>query len=56
MTHELAMKILDKVKDGTPYPQTIIQRALMMTGDMDELQQESVEQPRGQSATRESLG
>jgi hypothetical protein len=56
MTHELAMKILDKVKEGTPYPQTIIQRALMMTGDMDELQQESSEQPRGQSATRESLG
>jgi hypothetical protein len=56
MTHELAMKILDKVKEGTLYPQTIIQRALMMTGDMDELQQESSEQSGRQSATRESLG
>ena len=51
MTHELAMKILDKVKEGTSYPQTIIQRALMMTGDLDELQQESDEQCGGQGAT-----
>jgi len=51
MTHELAMKILDKVKEGTPYPQTIIQRALMMTGDLDELQQEGSEQCGGQGTT-----
>jgi hypothetical protein len=48
MTHEMAMKILDKLKDGIPYPQIIINRALMMTGDLDELQQESSEQCGGQ--------
>ena len=48
MTHELAMRILDKVREGTPYPQIIIRQALMMTGDLDELQQESSEQFRGQ--------
>ena len=48
MTHEMAMKILDKLKEGTPYPLIIINRALMMTGDLDELQQESGEQCRGQ--------
>ena len=48
MTHELAMKILDKLKDGTPYPETIVNKALMMTGDLDELQQESGEQCGGQ--------
>jgi hypothetical protein len=56
MTHEMAMRILDKLKEGTPYPKTIVDKALMMTGDLDELQQESIEQPRGQGATRESLG
>ena len=56
MTHEMAMRILDKVREGTPYPQIIIRQALMMTGDLDELQQEGSEQCRGQSATRESLG
>jgi hypothetical protein len=48
MTHELAMKILDKVKEGVPYPETIVNKALMMTGDLDELQQESSEQRGGQ--------
>jgi hypothetical protein len=48
VTHELAMKILDKVKEGTPYPQRVVDMALMMTGDLDELQQESGEQCRGQ--------
>ena len=48
MTHELAMKILDKLKDGTPYPERIVDIALMMTGDLDELQQESSEQRGGQ--------
>jgi hypothetical protein len=56
MTHELAMKILDKVKEGTPYPRLIVERALMMTGDLDELQQEVSEQCRGQNTTRKSLG
>jgi hypothetical protein len=51
MTHELAMKILDKVKEGTPYPQRVVDMALMMTGDLDELQQESGEQCRGQGTT-----
>lgn len=51
MTHAMAMKILDKLKDGTPYPQRVVDMALMMTGDLDELQQESGEQCRGQGAT-----
>jgi hypothetical protein len=51
MTHELAMKILDKVKEGTPYPQRVVDKALVMTGDLDELQQESGEQCGGQGAT-----
>jgi len=51
LTHQLAMKILDKLKEGTPYPQVIINRALMMTGDLDELQQEGSEQCGGQAAT-----
>ena len=48
MTHAMAMKILDKLKDGTPYPERIVDMALMMTGDLDELQQESSEQRGGQ--------
>lgn len=48
MTHAMAMKILDKLKDGTPYPERIVDIALMMTGDLDELQQESSEQCGGQ--------
>jgi len=56
VTHELAMKILDKVKEGTPYPQRVVDKALMMTGDLDELQQKGGEQCGGQAATRESLG
>ena len=48
MTHAMAMKILDKLKDGTPYPERIVDMALMMTGDLDELQQESSEQCGGQ--------
>ena len=54
MTHELAMKILDKAKDGTPYPLAIINRALMMTGDLDEVQE--TQHSGGHSATRESIG
>ena len=34
MTHKEAMRILDKVKDGVPYPEKIILMALEMTGDL----------------------
>lgn len=34
MTYEEAMKILDKVKDGVPYPEKIIKMALELTGDL----------------------
>jgi hypothetical protein len=34
MTHAEAMKILDKVKDGVPYPDKIIRMALELTGDL----------------------
>lgn len=34
MTHKMAMRILDKVKDGVPYPEKIILMALEMTGDL----------------------
>jgi hypothetical protein len=54
MTYILAIKILDKAKDGTPYPLAIINRALMMTGDLDELQE--AQHSGGQSPARESIG
>ena len=34
MTYEMAMKILDKVKDGVLYPEKIINMALELTGDL----------------------
>jgi len=34
MTHREAMRILDKVKDGVPYPIKIIRMALELTGDL----------------------
>ena len=34
MTYEMAMRILDKVKDGIPYPGKIINMALELTGDL----------------------
>ena len=34
MTHRQAMIILNKVKDGVPYPEKIILMALEMTGDL----------------------
>jgi hypothetical protein len=34
MTHKMAMRILDKVKDGIPYPEKIITMALELTGDL----------------------
>jgi hypothetical protein len=36
MTHEQAMKILDKVRDGIPYPVKIINMALELTGDLQQ--------------------
>lgn len=38
MTYEIAMKILDKVKDGVPYPEKIILMALELTGDLQQTQ------------------
>jgi len=35
MTHQMAMKILDKVRDGVHYPQWVILKALELTGDID---------------------
>ena len=35
MTYEMAMKILDRVREGIPYPESIITKALEMTGDID---------------------
>jgi len=34
MTHAEAMRILDKVRDGVPYPTKIILMALEITGDV----------------------
>lgn len=34
MTYEMAMRILDKVKEGIPYPEKIINMALELTGDL----------------------
>ncbi len=36
MTHAEAMRILDKVKDGVPYPDKIIRMALELTGDLQQ--------------------
>jgi hypothetical protein len=36
MTYKEAMRILDKVKDGVPYPVKIIRMALELTGDLVE--------------------
>jgi hypothetical protein len=36
MTHKEAMRILDKVRDGVPYPEKIVTIALQMTGDLVE--------------------
>jgi hypothetical protein len=34
MTYAEAMRILDKVRDGVPYPEKIILMALELTGDL----------------------
>jgi hypothetical protein len=36
MTYADAIKILDKVRDGTPYPEKIILMALELTGDIQQ--------------------
>jgi hypothetical protein len=36
MTHAQAMRILDKVRDGVPYPEKIILMALELTGDLQQ--------------------
>lgn len=36
MTYFQAMTILDRLKDGHPYPDHIITQALKLTGDIDE--------------------
>ena len=35
MTYDQAQKILDRVRDGVPYPARIIDFALQLTGDLD---------------------
>lgn len=34
MSHKLAMHILDRVREGWEYPESIVNQALMMTGDL----------------------
>jgi len=36
LTHAEAMRILDKVKEGIPYPEKIISMALELTGDLQQ--------------------
>jgi len=36
MTHQQAMRILDRLKDGWSYPAKIVDEALRMTGDLGE--------------------
>ena len=36
MSHYQAMQLLDKVKEGVPYPVRLITEALILTGDLDE--------------------
>jgi len=36
MTHAIAMRILDKVREGVPYPEKIVILALQITGDLPE--------------------
>ena len=35
MSHHDAMKLLDKVKDGVPFPLHLINKALELTGDLE---------------------
>ena len=36
MNHFTAMQILDKAREGKPYPTRIINQALELTGDIDD--------------------
>ena len=36
MNYFEAMRLLDKVKEGVPYPVRLITEALILTGDLDE--------------------
>jgi hypothetical protein len=36
MTHEQAMKILDRVREGVAYPEHVITMALKLTGDLED--------------------
>lgn len=36
MTHQQAMKILDRVREGIAYPEHVITQALRLTGDICE--------------------
>lgn len=36
MTHEMAVRVLNRVKDGVNYPEQIIRKALFLTGDLHE--------------------
>jgi hypothetical protein len=36
MSYCQAMQILDKVREGVPYPPHIVDQALRLTGDLDE--------------------
>lgn len=35
MTYEMAVKILDRVREGIYYPERIVTQALILTGDLD---------------------
>jgi len=35
MSHYQAMRLLDRVKEGVPYPVRLINLALELTGDLD---------------------
>jgi len=36
MSHYEAMRLLDRVKEGVPYPVRLITEALILTGDLDD--------------------
>jgi hypothetical protein len=36
MSHHDAMRLLDKVREGVPYPLHLINKALELTGDMEQ--------------------
>jgi len=36
MSHSDAMKLLDKVREGIPYPLHLINKALELTGDLQQ--------------------